>query len=127
MQEPIEGPPLLVKVSDSRLDINSAWFVKERVVELIREGHQWIALEISEVEFIDSKGLATFVSIAQLLDGNGALVISGARGSVISMLKLTRLDKIFRMFPDEKQAIAALQSLRVEGPARPKLGSGGET
>ena len=127
MQERIEGPPLLVKVSDSRLDGNSAWFVKERVVELIREGHQWIALEISKVEFIDSKGLATFVSIAQLLDGNGALVISGARGSVISMLKLTRLDKVFRMFADEKQAIAALQSLRVKDPTRPKLGSGGET
>src|ERR1700693_5185860 len=121
MYKRIEGPLLVVKVSDSRLDINSAWLVKQRLVELIRDGHQRIALEISEVESIDSIGLATFASVAQLLDRDGSLVISGPRSTVMSMLKLTRLDKVFRIVADEKQAIAALTSFRAD---RKELQSG---
>jgi anti-sigma B factor antagonist len=123
MRKRVEAPPLLVKVSDTRLDFNSAWLVKQWVIELIRDGHQRIALEISDVEFIDSSGLATFASIAQLLDRDGRLVISGARSGVMSMLKLTRLDKVFRIFPDERQAIDALQSFRPASTAPRKLAS----
>jgi anti-sigma B factor antagonist len=82
--------------------------VKERFAELIREGHQRIALDISQVEFIDSTGLSAAVWALKRLGEDGELVISGAHGAVMSILRLTRLDKVFRIFPDTEMAIAAL-------------------
>lgn len=74
----------------------------------MREGHLRIALDISEVEFIDSSGLSVAVWALKRLGEDGELVISGAQGAVMSIFRLTRLDKVFRIFPDTEKAIAAL-------------------
>jgi anti-sigma B factor antagonist len=108
LQEQVEGKALVVKLLDSRFDASVAPVVKERFAELIREGHQRIALDISQVEFIDSTGLSAAVWALKRLGEDGELVISGAHGAVMSILRLTRLDKVFRIFPDTEMAIAAL-------------------
>jgi anti-sigma B factor antagonist len=108
LQEQVEGTALVVKLLDSRFDASIASVVKERFAELIHEGHTRIALDISEVEFIDSLGLSAAVWAFKRLGENGELVIIGAQGAVMSIFRLTRLDKVFRIFPDTKMAVAAL-------------------
>jgi anti-sigma B factor antagonist len=108
LQEQIDGRALVVKLLDPRFDASVAPMVRERFAELIREGHQRIALDISQVEFIDSSGLSAAVWVLKRLGEDGELVISGAQGAVMSIFRLTRLDKVFRIFPDTEMAIAAL-------------------
>jgi anti-sigma B factor antagonist len=109
LEEQIEGKALVVKVLDARLDSSTAPLVKERIALLIGKGYHRIALDISEVEFIDSSGLSAAVWAFKRLGGDGELVISGARATVMSIFRLTRLDKVFRIFPDREMAIAALR------------------
>jgi anti-sigma B factor antagonist len=108
LQEQVEGKALVVKLLDPRFDASIAAVVKERFADLIRQGHLRIALDISEVKFIDSSGLSAAVWALKQLGQDGELVISGAQEAVLSIFKLTRLDKVFRIFPNTEMAIAAL-------------------
>jgi len=108
-EEKLHGDALVVKLLDSRFDASTAPFVRERIAMLIGNGHYRIALDISEVEFIDSSGLSAAVWALKRLGADGELVIGGARGTVMSIFRLTRLDKVFRIFPNKEMAIAALR------------------
>ncbi|MGA2411865.1 MAG: STAS domain-containing protein [Candidatus Binataceae bacterium] len=109
LEEQVDGEALIVKLLDARFDASTAPVVKERIALLIGKGYQRIALDISEVEFIDSTGLSAAVWVLKRLGNDGELVISGPRGTVMSIFRLTRLDKVFRIFPDKELAIAALR------------------
>lgn len=103
-----EGNVLVVTLPEKRLDARTAGAFKEKMIEFVRSGQTRIALDIHEIEFIDSSGLGAIVSVLKQLGGQGDLVICGARDTVTSMFKLTRLDKVFQMFPGTSEAVAAL-------------------
>lgn len=103
-----EGNVLVVTLLEKRLDARSAAAFKDKMVEFVRGGQTRIALDIREIEFIDSSGLGAIVSVLKQLGGQGDLVICGARDTVTSMFKLTRLDKVFQMFPGASEAVTAL-------------------
>ena len=108
LQERIDGDALVATVLESRLDASSAPALKKRMAALIKDGHHRLALYLSAVEFIDSSGLSAMVSALRQLHGDGDLVLIAPRNTVLSMFKLTRLDRVFRIFPDQMQALAAL-------------------
>ena len=109
LEEQLDGNALVIKLLDSRFDASTAPFVKERIAVLIGSGHHRIALDVSEVEFIDSSGLSAAVWALKRLGADGELVIAGVRGTVLSIFRLTRLDKVFRIFPNKEMAVAALR------------------
>lgn len=90
------------------MDARSAGEFKERVGAFIKAGNQWIALDLSEVEFIDSSGLGALVSVLKQLGGKGEIAIGGVRDTVASLFKLTRLDKVFQLYPDPGMALSAV-------------------
>jgi anti-sigma B factor antagonist len=114
--ERIEGDTLVVKVLAARLDSASAPDVKRRLAKRIANGHQQLVLDLSEVDFIDSSGLSTLVFALKRLGRYGEMAISSPRDSVVSILRLTRLYRVFNIFPDCQQAIAALRA-SPENPA----------
>jgi anti-sigma B factor antagonist len=108
VEECADGDALIVRVRDSRFDKRSAPLVWGRLRTLIRDGHRRVAFEMSSVEFIDSSGLGVLVLAEQKLGVHGGFVISSPSNTVMSILRLTRLAKVFRIFANERQAIAAL-------------------
>ena len=105
-----EGGVHILEVKDRRIDARSAPDLKQKIASHVTEGAQWLVLDLSEVEFVDSSGLGAIVSALKLLGHSGDLVISGAGETVVSLFKLTRMDKVFRMFAtvdEARQALAA--------------------
>ena len=98
---------LIVTPFEPRLDARGAVSFKETMGSFIKEGHSRIVLNLSNVEFIDSSGLGAIVSSLKALGLKGEIAICGARNTVLTMFKLTRLDKVFRLLKDEGEAIAA--------------------
>ncbi len=103
-----EGTVLVAKPLEKRLDARSAPSFKQKLGGLVQAGQHRIALDLSEIEFMDSSGLGAIVSVLKQLGGQGDIVIYGTRDPVMSMFKLTRLDKVFIMVPDLTEALAAL-------------------
>ncbi|TAE23350.1 MAG: anti-sigma factor antagonist [Candidatus Kapaibacterium sp.] len=99
---------LIVKVVPNRLDAKIAVNFKEEMTKLIQDGNHTIVLDLSGVDFIDSSGLGAIVTCLKVLGRKGDLVISGVKNDVMTMFVLTRMDRVFQLFPTIE---AAAQSL----------------
>ena len=110
IEDRVEGEVLVLEVRDKRVDARNAPDLKEKIAGFVSKGHEWIVLDLKDVEFVDSSGLGAIVSGLKLLGHKGDLVISGARDNVVALFKLTRMDKVFRLFPSAAEARQALAS-----------------
>ena len=104
------GNVTVVKILTPRFDAAGAPNFKQEVAKLIERGDKLLVLNLSEVNFLDSIGLAALISTLKLIGDNGDLVIAGSRVTVQSIFKLTRMDKVFRIFKNVPEAVSALSS-----------------
>jgi anti-sigma B factor antagonist len=102
------GNILIAKVLDSRIAADVAPSFRADLIEYINSGNRSIILDMGAVSFIDSSGLGALVSSLKAIGSDGDLVLSGTRNAVVSTFKLTRMDRVFRMFGTNEEAIAAL-------------------
>jgi anti-sigma B factor antagonist len=100
----------VVKVLETRLDATVAGEFRQGLVDFIHKGHVFLILNLAEVEFIDSSGLGALVSTLKTLGGQGDLVICGVQKPLLVLFELTRLDRVFRLYNDPKEAVEALSS-----------------
>ncbi len=104
-----DGDILIVEVLDARLATNAARDFGEQLVHFVELGHGRVVLNLQRVRFIDSSGLGVIVMARRRLPEGGELAIVSDQEAVLSVLKLTRMNKIFRIFSDESTAVAALR------------------
>lgn len=102
------GTLTVIKPLERRLDADSSRDFKEQMAEIIRQGQNQILLNLAEVQFIDSSGLGTLLSLVRQLGEQGNLMLCGVAESVMSLLRLTRLNRVFQIYADEAAAVAAL-------------------
>jgi anti-sigma B factor antagonist len=91
-----------------RLDASVAPAFKQAVVKVVEGGERRILLDLSGVTFLDSSGLGAMVSVLKALGTQGTLAVCGAQGSVTSLFKLTRMDKVFSLHATRAEALARL-------------------
>jgi anti-sigma B factor antagonist len=99
------GNILVVRPLDARIDASSAPDFKGRMLDWIQEGNASILLDLSEVDFIDSSGLGAIVSSLKAVGHEGDLVICGVRETVMSLFRLTRMNRVFQIFASEQEAL----------------------
>lgn len=103
------GDVLVVAPRHERLDASVAGPLKQKLRDFVEEGHHKLVLDLGMVRFMDSSGLTVIISTLKALNGHqGELVVCGVDQNLGSLLHLTRLDKVFRVFPDASQAAQAL-------------------
>ncbi len=67
-----------------------------------------MVVDLSQVPYIDSSGLAVLIGAMQSLEHEGGqFLLAGAQEGVRTILESARLDQYFRMYPDVKAAVAA--------------------
>jgi anti-sigma B factor antagonist len=65
-----------------------------------------VIVDLDGVDFISSTVLGTWLSAHKILeDVGGCLVICGATQSIYEILEITKLDQIFRVFPNLEKAV----------------------
>jgi anti-sigma B factor antagonist len=102
------GDVLIAKVLESRIAADVAVRFKEDLIEYVTKGNRTFVLDLSEVTFIDSSGLGALIASLKAIGDGGELALCGAREAVANMFKLTRMNKVFRMFNTPEDAAAAL-------------------
>lgn len=108
LTERADGRVLVARTSERRVDARIAADFKQQLLDAVDAGPSLIALDLSDVDFIDSSGLGAIVSALKHVGEGGDLVIVGARPAVLSLFRLTRMDKVVRLYEGEADAIAAL-------------------
>lgn len=92
-----------------RLDASNAPGVRKELDSLMDRGRNLLALNLGEVNFVDSSGLSVFVhavKAARAAGGNVNLIQPSP--AVRSVLELTRLSRIMEIWDDEPSAVLAL-------------------
>ncbi|HKF46836.1 MAG TPA: STAS domain-containing protein [Terracidiphilus sp.] len=107
-EETVSGDVLVVKVMQPRIAADVAGDFKKSLVEAVSRADRAIVLDLTGLTFIDSMGLGGLIAALKALKEDGNLVLCGVSHSILSMFKLTRMDKIFRMFGTAEEAVAAL-------------------
>jgi len=107
--ETIDGI-LVLTPCDPIIDASSAADFKSQLVAWIQEGNARLLLDLSFIEFIDSSGLGAIISLLKLVDGKGDISLCGIREQVMSLFKLTRMDRIFRFYASSAEAVGAMNA-----------------
>jgi len=107
-EEKEEGGVLIVKPLDTRLDSTEATGFKEQIHSHINGGKRKIVLDMERVAFVDSSGLGAIIACRKQMGSDGELVISGASEAVVGLFQLTRMDRVFRLFPTTEEASGAI-------------------
>ena len=75
----------------------------------IRQGAYRLVVEMSGVPYLDSAGLGALVYTAGLAqEHGGALRLAGVTEKVAALLRMTKVDPLLPMDPDEQTALDAL-------------------
>ena len=92
-----------------RLDASNAQTVKESLEQLIDGGIIYLVVDLEQVPFIDSAGLAALVSALKAthrVEGN--VLLSGVQPQARTVFSLTMLDQVFAIHPDVEAALDSL-------------------
>ena len=66
-----------------------------------------LVVDVSGVTYIDSAGLAALIMAMQRVEAHGGeFSLAGFQTNVYSIFKMSRLDRVFRTFPDVDAALA---------------------
>ncbi|HEY0706012.1 MAG TPA: STAS domain-containing protein [Polyangia bacterium] len=102
------GSVVVVRVKSSRIDAAAAPAFRLALAPFVKRGLPHFVLDLSAVGFIDSTGLGALVSSLKAGTTPAGVAIAGAKDSVAALFKLTRMDKVFRLFPSDSAAASAL-------------------
>ncbi|SNS26791.1 anti-sigma B factor antagonist [Humidesulfovibrio mexicanus] len=99
----------VVLAKGQRLDAAAAPRLKAHMVDLIQAGGQRFVLNLEQVDFMDSSGLASLMSSMKTLGGRGEMAVCCLGEKVRKLFAITRLDRgVFRIFETEAEAVSTL-------------------
>ncbi|MFG2167347.1 STAS domain-containing protein [Micromonospora chersina] len=96
----LDGGPARLRLA-GELDLSTAPELTAAIDRLVAEGHRELLLDLTELTFCDSTGIAAFVRGDNLATAAGGwLRITGATGRVARVLAMTGLDDVLRYGAD---------------------------
>lgn len=97
----------LLSLKEERLDALNSGELRDRILGLLEAGGQRLVVDLSGVSFIDSSGLGALLSGYKNANlRSGEFILAGLQPRVQSMFELTRLHRVFDIFPTVEDALA---------------------
>ncbi|MDD3800704.1 MAG: STAS domain-containing protein [Desulfuromonas thiophila] len=98
----------VLTVDEERLDAHNSNELKAQLLNLFEEGKVNVIIDLAAVRFIDSSGLGALVSgFKNASSRNGGVKLCGLQTQVKSMFELTRLHRVFEIFPGIDEALTS--------------------
>lgn len=97
---------IVIHINEERLDAHNSGDLKVEVQQLFEKGNLNLLIDMKSVRFIDSSGLGALVSgFKNATTNHGTLKLSSLQPQVKSMFELTRLHRVFEIFPTTADAL----------------------
>lgn len=109
-----ESNGVLVLNLKGRLDFSTSGVLKEEILGHISRGRSKILLNLSQVDFVNSSGLGTLVSILKEIRlAKGRMAMANLATYVQEIFEITQLSHIFEIFSSIDEAIESFQATPV--------------
>ncbi len=97
----------VLEVMNNRIDSSSAVEFKDHMKSIIDGGNHQLVLDLGRVDFIDSSGIGAIVGVLKYLGQKGTLAIVGMSQTVDRVFRLTRMDRVFSIYPTVEDAVSS--------------------
>lgn len=95
----------VLTVKERKLDVTVSPELKGEFILLCRPALKTLIIDLTAVEFCDSSGLsALLIADRQMRQHNGEIKLVGVHKKVLSLLKISQLDKVFPIFDSVAKA-----------------------
>lgn len=103
----IPEPPNVLTL-EGALDLHVSPEVRTSLREMIDKKPKRLVVDLANVPYVDSSGLAVLIGAMQSLEHEGGIfMLAGAQEAVRMILESARLDQYFLLFPHVDAALAA--------------------
>jgi len=93
---------------EGEIDLHVSPNVAASLNGMIEKKPNQLVVDLSGVTYIDSAGLAALIEGMQKVEAyGGKFALAGLQETVRSIFEISRLDQVFRIFPDADAALAA--------------------
>jgi anti-sigma B factor antagonist len=88
------------------IDLHVSPQISASLAAMIAKKPPQVVVDLSQVNYIDSSGLAVLIEAMQNVVGyGGKFALSGLQDGVRPIFEIARLDQVFRIFPDIASAL----------------------
>jgi anti-sigma B factor antagonist len=92
------------------VDVYTAPKLREKLVELVGDGHYKIIVDMTKVEFLDSTGLGVLVGgLKRVRSHDGSLALVCNQERILKIFRITGLTKVFPMYDSLDEALQDLE------------------
>jgi anti-sigma B factor antagonist len=106
IRERTEEGILFLRPVIEHLDVPAAAELKTILTDRVTRGARNIALNLQDVEFMDSSGLGALISTLRLLECQGELMLCGVRDGVLGLLRITSMVRVLSLYENEAEVLA---------------------
>lgn len=105
------GKPIAVLAPTGRLDITTASHFRTKLQDCIAKVSPDLVINLSQVSFIDSSGLAVLVAGMRDADqSQGSFRLCDVHPEARLVFEVTMMDSVFQMFNTEAEALGAVSA-----------------
>lgn len=101
-----EGGKTVLDVA-GEVDVYTAPKLREKLVELVSDGHYDLVVDMTRVEFLDSTGLGVLVGgLKRVRSHNGSLELVCNQERILKIFRITGLTKVFPIHDSLEEALS---------------------
>ncbi len=99
------GDYLVVEINEPRVDSTNFAILESSLCEIIEGGEKNLIINLSQVSFMDSSGIAGLLPSVKSLAEDGNLFLVGLSSKVLQLFNLGKLDTIFNIYPSVEEVL----------------------
>lgn len=108
IKEKRSGDITLVYIN-GEIDITTSPDVRKFFDRITKDKNAKIVINLAKVSYIDSSGLATLVEgLQRMRSYGGKMRLTNLSDKVKSLFEITKLEKLFEIYPEEAKAVEGL-------------------
>ncbi len=105
----VDSEVLVVK-ADGGLNAQTTEGFVEELEKLVKDGLRKIIVDCSSLDYISSYGLGVLVLLhSHLANHGGDVKIASVKGMIVEVMRMTKLNKLFEIYPDVSRARLAFR------------------
>jgi len=102
------GGKIVLSLKEQRIDAHNSGELKDLFIKVLEEeAGRDLVIDLDEVQFIDSSGLGALLSGLKNAElRSSGFILAGLQPRVRSMFELTRLHRVFDIYPKLEEALS---------------------
>lgn len=103
---------IIIKSLSKNIDADVCTEFKVKLMAIVNKGNKLFLIDLSQVDFIDSRGLGALIStLKKIKSNNGHLALCGLKSTVVNLFNITRMNQVFQIAKDETEGLELLKKI----------------